>query len=49
MHAVPDHHLLPVTGAPENIRVVVTGGAGKHSSVVPSWGMTTSVTLPLEG
>ncbi len=49
MHAVPDDHPLPVTGSADNIRVVVTGGAGKHSSVVPSWGMTASVTLPLEG
>ena len=28
---------------------IVTGGAGKHSCIVPSWGMTTSVTLPVEG
>jgi hypothetical protein len=26
----------------------VTGGAGKHSCVIPSWGMTRSVTLALE-
>ena len=49
MEAVPDDQLLPMTGQPENIRVLVAGGPGKHSCVVPSWGMTTSVTLPVEG
>ena len=48
MHAVDDHHLVPVTAHPDNIRVFVCGGAGKHSSVIPSWGMTKSVTLPIE-
>jgi hypothetical protein len=48
MEAVPDEQLLPMTGQPENIRVLVAGGPGKHSCVVPSWGMTTSVTLPVE-
>jgi hypothetical protein len=48
MHGVPDDDLLPVTGHPDNIRVFVCGGAGKHSSVIPSWGMTKSVTLPVE-
>ncbi len=33
----------------DNIQVVVAGGPGKHSLVVPSWGMTRSVTLPVEG
>ena len=49
MEAVPDDHLLPMTGHPDNVRVLVVGGPGKHSCVVPSWGMTTSVTLPVEG
>jgi hypothetical protein len=44
MHAVPDDALVPMTGHPDNIKVFVCGGAGKHSSVIPSWGMTTSVT-----
>jgi len=26
---------------------MVVGGPGKHSSVIPSWGMTRSVTLPV--
>jgi hypothetical protein len=40
--------LMPITDHPDNIRVLVAGGAGKHSCVIPSWGMTKSVTLPLE-
>ena len=48
MHEVPDDHLLPMTGHPDHIRVFVVGGAGKHSCVIPSWGMTKSVTLPVE-
>lgn len=48
MHAVPDGDPLPVTGHPDHIRVFVCGGAGKHSCFVPSWGMTKSVTLPVE-
>lgn len=49
MQAVADPgELLPMTGAPDNIRVLVAGGAGKHSCVVPSWGMTRSVTVPVD-
>jgi hypothetical protein len=49
MKVVADDHPLPMTGEPDNIRVVVAGGPGKHSLVVPSWGVTRSVTLPVEG
>jgi hypothetical protein len=48
MHAVPDDALLPVTGHPDNYRVFVAGGAGKHSSVLHSWGVTRSVTVRVE-
>jgi hypothetical protein len=48
MASVGDGDLLPMTASPEHIRTVVVGGPGKHSSVVPSWGMTRSVTLPVE-
>jgi hypothetical protein len=48
MHGAADDALLPVTGHPDNIRVFVCGGSGKHSSVIPSWGMTKSVTQPVE-
>ena len=48
LHALRDDDAMPVTDHPDNIRVLVAGGAGKHSCVIPSWGMTRSVTLPLE-
>jgi len=48
MKALADTDLVPMTGHPDNIRVFVCGGPGKHSCVVPSWGMTSSVTLPVE-
>jgi hypothetical protein len=49
MKLTADDHALPMTEHPDNIRVVVVGGLGKHSSVIPSWGMTRSVTLAVEG
>jgi hypothetical protein len=49
MKTVADDHPLPMTAEPDNIRVVVSGGPGKHSLVIPSWGMTRSVTLPVAG
>jgi hypothetical protein len=48
MHGLAAHELVPMTAHPDNIRVFVCGGAGKHSSVLPSWGMTASVTVPLD-
>ena len=49
MKIVADDHMLPMTAEAGNIKVVVSGGPGKHSLVIPSWGMTRSVTLPVEG
>jgi len=46
--SLPDEVLAPMTDSPDNIKVFVVGGAGKHSCVIPSWGMTRSVTLPVE-
>ena len=43
-----DDDTMAMTELAENIRVFVVGGAGKHSCVIPSWGMTRSVTLPVE-
>jgi hypothetical protein len=40
--------MIPLTTTPANFRVVVSGGAGKHSSVIPSWGKTTSITLAVD-
>lgn len=49
MKQCADDHLVPMTGHPGNISVLVSGGPGKHSLVVPSWGMTRSATVPVEG
>jgi hypothetical protein len=49
MKIVADDQPLPMTGHPDNIRVLVVGGPGKHTSLIPSWGMTRSVTLPVAG
>jgi hypothetical protein len=43
-----DDHPMPMTEHPDNIRVLVVGGPGKHSSLIPSWGMTRSATVPVE-
>jgi hypothetical protein len=48
MHGLADGELVPMTAHPDNIRVFVCGGAGKHSSVIPSWGMTSSITAAVE-
>jgi hypothetical protein len=48
VHALTDDARMPMTAHPDNIRVFVCGGPGKHSCVIPSWGMTASVTLPVE-
>jgi hypothetical protein len=49
MKLAAPHDLLPMTGHPDHIQVFVVGGPGKHSSLIPSWGMTKSVTLPVAG
>jgi len=46
--ALADSDPMPLTDHPEQIRVLVAGGPGKHSCVIPSWGMTRSVTLAVE-
>ena len=46
--ALPDDATMSITEHPDNIKVMVVGGPGKHSSVIPSWGMTRSVTVPVE-
>jgi len=48
MKLAADDQALPMTEHPDNIRVIVVGGPGKHSAVIPSWGMTRSVTLAVE-
>ncbi|MCH7789930.1 MAG: hypothetical protein IH940_10895 [Acidobacteria bacterium] len=49
MMALREDDLVPVTGSAKNIKVFVVGGPGKHSCVIPSWGMTKSVTVAIEG
>jgi len=49
MKIAPDDAMLPMTANPDHIRVFVAGGPGKHSLVIPSWGMTKSATVPVEG
>lgn len=40
---------MPMVSPPEHIRVMVAGGPGKHSCVIPSWGIISqSATLPVE-
>lgn len=48
LHALEDDALQPITDHPDHYRILVAGGPGKHSCVIPSWGMTRSVTLALE-
>ena len=48
MDRLADDEPVPMTEHPDNVRIMVVGGPGKHSSVVPSWGMTRSVTIPVE-
>ena len=40
--------LLPFASRPEDVMVIVAGGPGKHSAVVPTFGATRSVTVPIE-
>ena len=48
MRAFEDkNRLVPLTTHPSNFRILVAGGEGKHSSVIPSWGRTKSVTLTI--
>lgn len=43
-----DGALLPYADSPAAFRIVVSGGPGKHSSVLHSFGITRSVTRPLD-
>jgi len=45
----PDEALIPVTPEPENTLLVVTGGAGRHSMVIPTFGNTLPITKLIEG
>jgi hypothetical protein len=43
-----DEALCPIVGAPEDIHLVVTGGPGKHSAFIPTFGTSKSVTRRIE-
>ena len=48
MHAVTDDHaLLPVVDSPREVLVIVAGGAGKHSAVVPICAFSRGVSRPI--
>lgn len=44
---IDDHGRVAVVRQPEDIRLVVAGGPGKHSLWVPTFGITFSVTVPI--
>ena len=44
VNANDDDALCPIVGQPEDIHIVVTGGPGKHSAFVPTFGTSKSVT-----
>jgi hypothetical protein len=43
-----DEALCPIVGKPEDIHLVVTGGPGKHSAFIPTFGTSKSVTRKIE-
>jgi hypothetical protein len=44
-HAAID--AIPLADRPEDIQIIVAGGAGNHTVFVPTWGDTRCVTLKL--
>jgi hypothetical protein len=44
----PPETQVPICARPEDIMVIVAGGPGKHSSIVPTFGATRSVTVPID-
>jgi hypothetical protein len=43
-----DEALCPIVGTPDDIHLVVTGGPGKHSAFVPTFGTSKSVTRRID-
>ncbi len=43
-----DEALCPIVGKPEDIHIVVSGGPGKHSAFIPTFGTSFSVTRKIE-
>ena len=46
--SLADDALIPITAIPDHIIVVVAGGAGKHSMVIPTFGNTVAMTKLIE-
>jgi hypothetical protein len=38
---------ISIAPAPEDVMVIVAGGPGKHSAIIPTFGATRSVTVPI--
>ena len=46
---VPDHFSVPVVDYPEDIKILVAGGDGAHTTFMPSFGASSrAVTVPIE-
>jgi hypothetical protein len=46
---VPDHFQVPVVDYPEDIKILVAGGDGAHTTFMPSFGASSrAVTVPIE-
>ena len=43
-----DDEMIPLTLSPDDIMILVAGGAGKHSMAIPSFGMTRAVTRRID-
>ena len=47
-HEDDDDFELPLLDSPEDLLLIVAGGAGKHSCCMPTFGPTRSVTRKIE-
>lgn len=43
-----NNDLIPIAESPEQIHILVSGGAGKHSSWLTGFGLSYSVTAPIQ-
>jgi hypothetical protein len=49
METADDHALLPVVPGPDDVYLMVAGGSGKHSTVVPNCCFSRAVTRRVTG
>jgi len=45
--ALADGDLVPIVDKPQDVRIIVIGGPGRHSCWFPSFGVNRSITVPL--